>query len=31
MGGFVTMKRRNAEKLSYFKLLMMFEGPHCKN
>ena len=31
MGGFVTMKRPNAEKLSYFRLLMMFEGPHCKN
>ena len=32
MGGFVTIKRPNAEKLSYFRLLiMMFEGPHCKN
>ena len=31
MGGFVTMKRQYAEKLSYFRLLMKFEGPHCKN
>ena len=32
MGGFVTIiKRPNAEKLSYFRLLVMFEGPHCKN
>ena len=33
MGGFVTMKRHGqyAEKLSYFRLLMKFEGPHCKN
>ena len=31
MGGFVTMKRPNAEKLSYFRLLMMFDGPSCKN
>ena len=36
MGGFVTIKRPNAEQLSYFRLLMMFEGPlviiliHCK-
>ena len=29
--GFVMMKRPNVEKLSYFRLLMMFEGPHCKN
>ena len=29
MGGFVTIKRPNAEKLSNFRLLMMFEGPHC--
>ena len=31
MGGFVTIKRPNAEKLSSFRLLMMLEGPHCKN
>ena len=31
MGGFVTIKRPNAEKLSYFRLLVMFEGPHSKN
>ena len=33
MGGFVTIKRPNAKKLSNFRLLMMFEieGPHCKN
>ena len=31
MGGFVTIKRPNAEKLSYLRLQMMFEGPHCKN
>ena len=29
MGGFVTIKRPNAEKLNYFKLMTMFEGPHC--
>ena len=31
MGGFVTIKRPHAEKLSYFRLLMMFEGPYCKS
>ena len=31
MGGFVRIKRPNDEKLSYFRLLMMFEGHHCKN
>ena len=36
MGGFVTMKRPNAEKLFYIIIswasivLMMFEGRHCK-
>ena len=31
MGGSVTIKRPNAEKLSYFRPLMMFEGPYCKS
>ena len=32
MGGFVTVKHPNAEIVKlYFRLLMMFEGPHCKN
>ena len=31
MGGFVTIKRPNAEKFCYFRLLMMFEGPQYKN
>ena len=31
MEGFVTIKRPIAMKLSYFRLLVMFEGPHCKN
>ena len=31
MGGFVTIKRPNAEKLSYFRLLIMFESPYCKS
>ena len=33
MGGFVTMKRPNAAPRSFaiFRLLVMFEGPHCKS
>ena len=29
MEGLVRIKRPNTEKFSYFRLLMMFEGPHC--